>query len=546
MSSFEIYRRIVSGDLRPNLKIYNARKGLNQLEASFFSKPVKVGDRNEVIKEVEDFLKTSPRYKEGDTVKIRIDNKNRKITVEVSNAPGEEDLINIDICPPWDFRGELFSRIIEDVHLRFKNTIKEKLRNSDNSDDLEFFANHSISILKQIAIDAHLFEKRLSASNTKDSRSSRYVLMVLKKHLLYAIIEIEISLKALIKIPLQTEFELEDELYEFSASKMEERVKKNIKEMDTKYIQRFYGELGIKATEEAKMTFFRNKVVDMENYIQTAEQVYPFNIHHRDLLLNEYGRLLSKEFISKIFSVLTGTTEDLPFLIQERTRLLEDKNSIECRALSTTDFFHRIELRINAIKELTTTVTADPDQLLKDIISFCINLQGRKGRNYKENDLNTDLADLLRAKGYNISDQTLHGRSGGGNNSSIPGELDIAIRDPNNNGIIMSIVECFIIDSCGPENKIIEEHIHKLLNRYDTAGNRHNFAVIFAKAKDFHGLWRNYQEYINHQVFKSRLDTTELNINDLTYEYAKVCVTDLQRRDSQRRLFHIFINMYNS
>ncbi len=133
------------------------------------------------------------------------------------------------------------------------------------------------------------------------------------------------------------------------------------------------------------------------------------------------------------------------------------------------------------------------ENILKDLVSFLIILQSRKHLDLQEDQWNDYLSDLLRAKQYYVSDQSRNGRSGSENqNNYNSGELDISIRDLNNNGVIKTIIETLQITSCGEKNKVISTHVNKLLNRYDTSGNKENFIIILAKANDFNKLWVNY------------------------------------------------------
>ena len=134
-----------------------------------------------------------------------------------------------------------------------------------------------------------------------------------------------------------------------------------------------------------------------------------------------------------------------------------------------------------------------PDKILNDLIEICSRILERKFQKKIEDLFNDDIVDLLRTKGHNISDQTRSGLSGSGKG---PGEIDIMIR--RNNGIPVTIIECFRLESCGAKNAIVAEHLKKLLLRYDTHELKRKFIVVFGEAERFDNLWINYSEYIKN------------------------------------------------
>lgn len=108
----------------------------------------------------------------------------------------------------------------------------------------------------------------------------------------------------------------------------------------------------------------------------------------------------------------------------------------------------------------------------------------------KENLINTRLRDSLLNRGYLVSDQSLGGESLSGESE---GERDIVIRSQNKES--KSIIEGLCLSNC--QKSIIDEHIYKLINKYDTVGNKINYIVVYSKAKNFDGLCKKYYSYIS-------------------------------------------------
>ncbi|WP_018619729.1 COR domain-containing protein [Spirosoma luteum] len=131
------------------------------------------------------------------------------------------------------------------------------------------------------------------------------------------------------------------------------------------------------------------------------------------------------------------------------------------------------------------------DKILEDLIEISSRVLERKFQKKIEDLVNDDIVDLLRTKGHNIADQTRSGASGSGMGA---GEIDIMIR--RNNGIPVTIIECFRLESCGAKNLVVAEHLKKLLTRYDTHELKRKFVIVFGEAERFDNLWTNYSEYI--------------------------------------------------
>lgn len=131
------------------------------------------------------------------------------------------------------------------------------------------------------------------------------------------------------------------------------------------------------------------------------------------------------------------------------------------------------------------------DKLENDILEICVRLMERKNTKRIENLLNDDITDHLRTKGYQVSDQTRSGKSGTGKQA---GSLDIMIRDSKN--LPLTIIEAMRLSSLGAKNSVLNNHIIKLLDNYDTSKLSIKYIVIFCEAAKFVELTEKYYFFL--------------------------------------------------
>ncbi|GEM_PF-2630822 len=185
----------------------------------------------------------------------------------------------------------------------------------------------------------------------------------------------------------------------------------------------------------------------------------------------------------------------------------------------------------------------DPEKLLVDLYKKMIRLSERKYSFKKEDDHNDNIADFLRDKGYMVTDQT---RSGISKKDS--GMVDFIIRDKE--GTPLSILEALRVKSSGLKNKLIGDHIIRILRKYDTVGHPVAFLIIYAESQNFIRLWKNYITYLenlnNNDEFKDAncpiLSVNESGISDKAD--IKIGITKHKREEKEMTLYHLFINMY--
>ncbi|GGD28656.1 COR domain-containing protein [Hyunsoonleella pacifica] len=184
------------------------------------------------------------------------------------------------------------------------------------------------------------------------------------------------------------------------------------------------------------------------------------------------------------------------------------------------------------------------DKVLNDLIEVSSRVLERKFQKKIENLINDDLVDLLRTKGHNISDQTRSGISGNGRGA---GELDIMIR--RNNGIPVTIIECFRLDSCGSKNVVVAEHMKKLFSKYDTHELKRKFIVVFGEAQRFDNLWVNYSEYIknlnSNYDFGENYPISGFSVRDDLHGFSnlKVGVSRHENNGETIEIVHLMLNM---
>lgn len=183
------------------------------------------------------------------------------------------------------------------------------------------------------------------------------------------------------------------------------------------------------------------------------------------------------------------------------------------------------------------------DKILTDIIEVSSRILERKYQKKIEDLYNDDLVDLLRTKGHQIADQTRSGSSSSGIGS---GELDIMIR--RNNGIPITIIECFRLDSCGPKNTIVSNHIIKLLSKYDTHELKRKFVIVFGESNRLDNLWANYTKYIKEMDYPDNYPLSGFSLRSELLNgigSMRIGVSRHENNGETLELVHIMLDMFN-
>jgi internalin A len=219
--------------------------------------------------------------------------------------------------------------------------------------------------------------------------------------------------------------------------------------------------------------------------------------------------------------------------------------TIPCEKSATGVTVHKL-LRLYQIEnpEPDNNPMYSLDKILTDLIEIGSRVLERKRQKKIEDLINDELVDLLRTKGYHIADQTRSGISGSGKGS---GEIDIMIR--RDNGIPVTIIECFRLESCGPKNVVVADHLNKLLTKYDTHELRRKFIVVFGEADRFDNLWINYSDYIraldSNDNFGDDYPLSGFSVRDDLHSFLnmKVGVSRHENNGEIIEVVHLLLNM---
>lgn len=182
------------------------------------------------------------------------------------------------------------------------------------------------------------------------------------------------------------------------------------------------------------------------------------------------------------------------------------------------------------------------DRVLTDLIEISSRILERKYQKKIEDLYNDDIVDLLRTKGHHIADQT---RSGSSSSGIGAGELDIMLR--RNNGIPITIIECFRLDSCGPKNTVVSEHIMKLLSKYDTHDLKRKFVMVFAESNRLDNLWGNYTKYIKGIDYGNNYPFSGFTLRSDLHSIGamRVGISRHENNGETLEIVHIMLDMFN-
>ncbi|MCG2785887.1 MAG: hypothetical protein L6461_12350 [Anaerolineae bacterium] len=179
-------------------------------------------------------------------------------------------------------------------------------------------------------------------------------------------------------------------------------------------------------------------------------------------------------------------------------------------------------------------------QLFEDIAWCATEIQSKhKVLSNNEGQFNSLFQSLLTAKGYRVQDQTQRGASF---NGAQYGELDIAVFSKDD--IPLSILEAFVIGYI--DKGYIAKHLKKLSENYDPNGLKNNYAVIYAKNRDFLVFWENYKNFVPTISFEHIALIGQ--VEDISTRFPKfagirVGLAKYQNRGMIVEVFHIFMDM---
>lgn len=196
---------------------------------------------------------------------------------------------------------------------------------------------------------------------------------------------------------------------------------------------------------------------------------------------------------------------------------------------------------LDILNQTDRGVEEKQNQLIQDIISACQTMQSTKIYwKASEDDRNTFVRDILRAKGYYIADQTRSGKSSTGKR---PGELDIEIRESSDSP--WTVYEALNISSFAQTYKNDwNEHLSRLLDNYNPLGYPFLFLVSYLEcSKDrFKDIWLDYYAHAStYSPPNYSLQSVEAQNDDSFYIRSAQCVYD--RAGLPTTVYHICVRL---
>lgn len=268
----------------------------------------------------------------------------------------------------------------------------------------------------------------------------------------------------------------------------------------------------------------------LENYFDFFHEYYhPKGGYSPDIYDDMYG---------VINNILTSLGEDISNI--DLLEQLKDSSNIklETRIKRQLEIAYNLQLKNREDNKdykniLDSFVPSESDnrffdyeKLKDDLIESSLILMDSRKTIYNEIEdlVNDRFRDALIHRKYNIADQSRGGESQSGKSV---GERDLVVRNKESS-VIESAIEAFELKS--DVKTTIETHYDKLINKYDTSGNRCNFILVYSKVKDFEGLWNKYQKHFSG-----------FSVEDIQKENLKVGFTE----KSNMKIVHLFINFYS-
>jgi len=137
------------------------------------------------------------------------------------SEPDEEPIKNYSIevtsiiqIPPPDEKSDFFRQLIHSQYERTKSQAEHFFKNATNSEQIVFFYKKNIQRLKNYAKDAHRLELRMEEQIISDlTNPNSYIINFLKTYLIETILLVQDRCKSFTDSKIETQKELEVELY---------------------------------------------------------------------------------------------------------------------------------------------------------------------------------------------------------------------------------------------------------------------------------------------------------------------------------------------
>lgn len=247
-------------------------------------------------------------------------------------------------------------------------------------------------------------------------------------------------------------------------------------------------------------------------YVVSANELYPSNVY--------------LEFIRGVIrnindSLGLNATEKIVYKKKEISEEFDYAYLLDSYQHGNQTIYSRnLRANINILDILNQTdgdINLSRKKLIQDIKEICITMQANKlFYSQTENVRNTEVRDMLRGKGYYVSDQTLRGRSMSGKQ---PGELDLEIMETPQKPL--AIFEALNLKRFSTsEQEYWSNHLSKLLDNYNPMGVPLVFLVSYVECSksDFKNFWLKYYEYIAHSYnSKYSIQRVQENIENTFY-----------------------------
>lgn len=187
-------------------------------------------------------------------------------------------------------------------------------------------------------------------------------------------------------------------------------------------------------------------------------------------------------------------------------------------------------------------------KLVRDVLEACTDIQEmpmywdtKDGS--RENSRNSEIRNILRAKGYHIQDQTLCGKARGRNQE---GELDLEIRQDINQP--WTILEALNLSTTNLA--YWNEHLNRLLDNYNPCGLKILLLVSYVTCSEqkFSRIWTEYQKHIpayHAGIYRcipsSYMPLPTRYLEDRNFIKGAQCTYDCG--DSRTTVYHIFVRL---
>lgn len=337
---FNKFNRIINGDLRPHLISENdLTKLIKELTSEFYV------DKDGKFKfKDEDYSLT---FKEGDKIILESKDENdlsKGFYLKRIEDENFEDLVNINIPPPPNEKAGKYEDIIDTEKEIIICKIKNFLNEAKDIENTRFFVSQNIQILKDLARDLNIYNKKLKGDhgNLFTSDANHFVTYLMEYTLMELIQTIQITFKEILNLEIESENELKRELFEYKG------IPYIFNSIDTfirlpshpKYIQLHQD--------------YKNQVKQSQYDVPIGEFLYKFykkesvslktdelRIKYFELVLNYWGKLKQNKWIKVIRNDFYVDDPEIVKilipLIEKDLEMLKSNNLINCN-LTKNDY----------------------------------------------------------------------------------------------------------------------------------------------------------------------------------------------------------------